>query len=185
MKIIVNLLFIIGQVSGFLLSYPVLLCTRVCVPAKKRPFMPLCDLDRCEAEACGGTRGFCSPACVGRWGCSFFLVPGFVRQDRGLPGRPLVLSLGEPFSSHAEVFAGFAVSAELVIPFFLAFGFLTRFAAMVGAIHFAVATYAHLVAWKQPFRTVVLSDTDPSGIGSLCWMLPCLLNYMKFGPGRF
>ena len=118
-------------------------------------------------------------------GLLFLSGAGFRKARSGAAGTaPMIASLGEPFSSHAEVFAGFAVSAELVIPFFLAFGFLTRFAAMVGAIHFAVATYAHLVAWKQPFRTVVLSDTDPSGIGSLCWMLPCLL-IMKFGPGRF
>ena len=120
------------------------------------------------------------------WGLGLLFLSGagFRKARSGAAGTaPMISSLGEPFSRHPEVLSGFAMSAELVIPFFIVFGFQTRFAATVGAIHFAVATYAHLVAWGQPFRAVIISETDPSGIGSLCWMLVSLF-IVNFGPGR-
>ena len=78
----------------------------------------------------------------------------------------MIASLGEPFSSYAEVFAGFAVSAELVIPFFLAFGF-SHDGSDGRCIHLLSRRMRTLWLGNNHF-TVVLSDTDPSGIGSLC-----------------
>ena len=97
---------------------------------------------------------------------------------------PMISSLGAPFDRFPEVWAGAAMAAELVVPFFILFGFSTRLAAAFGAIHFGVATYAHLGAWGQPFIAVVFNENDPSGVGSLVWMAACLLILWQ-GPGRF
>jgi uncharacterized membrane protein YphA (DoxX/SURF4 family) len=121
------------------------------------------------------------------WSVGLLLVSGAgLRKARsGAAGTaPMIASLGAPFTSGPEIWAGAAMSAELVIPFFIFFGFMSRFAALIGGIHFAVATYAHLVIWQQPANSVVFSESDPSGVGSLWWMAACLV-IVWHGSGRF
>ena len=121
------------------------------------------------------------------WGVGLLAVSGAgLRKARsGAAGTaPLIASLGPPFDRSPEVWAGAAMSAELVIPFFIVFGFMTRFAACVGALHFAVASYAHLVPWQQPFEAIVFSKTDPSGVGSIWWMIACVA-IAWLGPGLY
>lgn len=115
-----------------------------------------------------------------------FLSGAGLRKARGGASgtAPMISSLGYPFDQAPEVFAGAAMCAELVIPFFIMFGLHTRFAALYGLVHFGVATWAHLVPWNQPFKNVLVSPTDPSGIGSLFWMAVCVLIFW-LGPGHY
>lgn len=79
----------------------------------------------------------------------------------------VVKNLGFPFNIAALQlpFAYAVMFAEFVAPALLLLGVFSRFAAFAMSINFAVASWAHVILWKQGWKILVVNNANVVGCG--------------------
>ena len=109
---------------------------------------------------------------------------GLAKFNWGVQGISdnLVTNLGFPFDAFPLVFSYLVLAAELIAPLFMLVGLMSELGAFLLAGAMAVATYAHLVLWKQGVWSTIENKNNVHGC--LVYLIFAVIIFV-YGAGKF
>jgi uncharacterized membrane protein YphA (DoxX/SURF4 family) len=109
---------------------------------------------------------------------------GLAKFNWGVEGisENLVAPLGFPFNAFPLVFSYLVVAAEFLGPLLMLTGFMSQLGSFLLSGSMAVATYAHVIVWKNGLWSTIENAKNVHG----CLIYFAFATYVFLnGPGRF